>query len=136
MEIPGPFILAKTSPFLIIEPLVIFVIKAILSAPTITHISGAMLGGYDYGVHYWETDMWRERVEREYGINHDEALTLVEEAYQRIHNAVQRRSRLINPRSVIINVNFDELDLNLAIEQWLAQLGLDPNDHRVLEVIY
>jgi len=113
-----------------------FVRKVILAAPTITHISGAMLGGYNYGVHYWETDMWRERIEMEYGIPHDEAVTLVDEAYQRIHEAVQRRSLLINPESAILAVNFDEFALSSAVEQWLSQLGLDSNNHRVLEVIY
>lgn len=111
--------------------------RMINTAPTITHITGALLGGYNSGVHLIESDMWRERVEQEYGIPHEEAVQIVEGAYQRIHEAVQRRSRLINPNSTLIAVNFDELGLKDAIREWLAQIGLQgTDDHRVIEVIY
>jgi len=114
------------------------VIKRMIdTAPTITHISGALLGGYDSGIHLIESDMWRERIEQEYGIPHEEAVQIVEGAYQRIHKAIQRRSKLINPNSTLIAVNFDELGLNDAIREWLSQIGLEGvDDHRVIEVFY
>ena len=106
-------------------------------APTITHISGALLGGYESGVHLIESDMWRERIEKEYEVPHEEAVQIVKDAYQRIHEAVQRRSRLINPNSTLIAVNFDELGLREAIGKWLSQIGLaEADDYRVIEVIY
>lgn len=122
--------------------LVNFVRSALAIAPTITHISGALLGGHDVGVHYWETDMWRERLEKEYGLPQDEAEQAVFAAYQRIHEAVQRRSLLINPNSIILEVNFDELELPAAIKSWAASMNLylddldNINNYRVIEVIY
>ncbi len=118
------------------ELLANFARTSVSMAPTISHASGALLGGSDVNVHYWETDMWRERLEKEMGLDHAEAQKIVQDAYQRIHTIVQRRSSLINPNSTVLQVNFDELHLDPAIKRWAQTMGLDLNDHRVIEVIY
>ncbi|MFA5136319.1 MAG: hypothetical protein WC489_02905 [Patescibacteria group bacterium] len=106
-------------------------------APTITHASGALLGGYNRGVHLIETDMWAQRIAEDYGVPREEADQITQDAYRRIHDIVQRRSKLINPDSVLIPVNFDELGLPNAIEQWMESMGVpyDPS-FRVAEVIH
>ncbi len=106
-------------------------------APTITHASGALLGGYDRGVHLIETDMWAQRIAEDYGVPREEADQITQDAYRRIHDLVQRRSQLINPDSVLVPVNFDELGLPKAIEQWMESMGVpyDPG-FRVAEVIH
>lgn len=106
-------------------------------APTISHASGALLGGYDEGVHLIESDMWAERIWKDYGVPKEEAYQITEDAYRRIHEMVQRRSRLINPNSVLVEVNFDELGLPAAIQQWMEGMGVpyDPT-FRVAEVIH
>lgn len=105
-------------------------------APTITHLSGAMLTGQDWGIHYVESDMWTERLES-YGIPKEEAEELTREAYSRINEAVARRAKLINPDATIININFDDLNVSSAVEQWFAQAGIPHNpDFRVAEVMY
>ncbi len=116
--------------------LVDFAKTSVAMAPTVSHISGAMLGGYDVGIHYLETDMWTERLIKEFGITHAEAAPMILDAYHRIHDAVQRRSKLINPNSKILAVNFDELKLDPVINKWAVSMDLDLNDHRVIEVIY
>lgn len=105
-------------------------------APTVTHISGALLSGQDASVHYIESDMWAERLVS-YRIPKEKAQILIQDAYYRIHEAVARRAKLINPNATVIPVNFDELGLKKAIEEWFNQIGspYDPN-HRIAEVIY
>ncbi len=106
-------------------------------APTITHISGAMLGGQKEGtVHFNESDMWISRLVG-YGIPQDEAQQIVLGAYSRINEAVERRNKLINPLSTTIHVDFDELDLQPAIKSWFDEIGIryDPS-FRLSEVAY
>lgn len=113
------------------------VAKAIAEfAPTISHISGAMLTGQEAGVHYVESDMWAERL-ISYGIPQDEARDLVANAYERINAAVARRAKLINPDSTIINVNFDEMPIQEAVNRWFDRMKLayDPSV-RVVEVMH
>src|SRR3989344_248959 len=104
--------------------------------PTITHISGGILGGQDGLVHFNESDMWTEKLVS-YGIPKEEAQSIVSTSYERINHALDKRSRLINPRSVMLNINFDELDLNPNIKEWVERLGIPYNPvHRIQEVIY
>ncbi|HLD26716.1 MAG TPA: hypothetical protein VJB63_02055 [Patescibacteria group bacterium] len=118
------------------EYLTDFVRSSIDIAPTITHISGALLGGHTNAVHYIESDMWTEKI-TEYGVPQEEAHRIVNDAYERIHDAVARRTRLINPEATLIKVNFDELYLTQAIHKWFDSFGMlfDPR-YRVAEVIY
>jgi hypothetical protein len=105
-------------------------------APTITHISGAILGGHPQAVHYVESDMWASRI-ASYGIPVEEAQTITSEAYLRINEAIKRRAKLINPQSTYIDVNFDELGLPEAIGEWFRRLDLQyTGDHRIIEVIH
>lgn len=111
--------------------------KLVSLAPTITHLSGGLLGGYDQGVHLIEDDMWSERIWKEYGVPQEEAVQMTKDAYVRIHQALERRSKLINPDSVLVNVNFDELGLPGAIQSWMESMGMPYRpDFRVAEVIY
>lgn len=105
-------------------------------APTITHISGALLGGHTHAVHYIESDMWAEKI-TDYGVSPTEAYQIVNDAYERIHDAVSRRTLLINPEATLIPVNFDELDLTHALHEWFHTFDMvfDPS-YRVAEVIY
>ncbi len=105
-------------------------------APTITHASGAMLSGQDFGIHYVESDMWTQRI-ASYGMPEEESRQLIDEAYKRINEIVLRRAQLINPTARILNINFDEMPLQQAVESWFAELGIgyDPKT-RVAEVIY
>lgn len=110
--------------------------RMIEMAPTISHISGAMLTGQDESVHYVESDMWTERLVS-YGIPKEEATLLVRSAYDRINEAVARKAKLINPNAKIINVNFDEMSIQEAVRSWFNRLGIeyDPK-FRAIEVIY
>lgn len=105
-------------------------------APTITHISGALLSGQDVSVHYIESDMWAESLVS-YGISEEKAQILIQDAYDRIHEAVARRAKLINPNATMIPVDFDELGLRDTVAEWFNQIGTpyDPN-RRIAEVIY
>lgn len=105
-------------------------------APTITHISGALLSGQDASIHYIESDMWAERLVS-YGIPEEKAQILIQGAYDRIHEAVARRAKLISSNATVIPVNFDELGLKDAVAEWFDQIGTpyDPN-RRIAEVIY
>lgn len=118
------------------EYLTDFVQKLIDRSPTITHISGAILGGHSQAIHYIESDMWAKQVES-FGLPKEKAYKIVDEAYKRINEAVARRTQLINQKAVIIPVNFDELPLQEAIETWFDSLDLpfDPQ-YRIAEVIY
>ncbi len=105
-------------------------------APTITHISGGVLGGQDGLIHLNESDMWIDSLVK-YGMTLPEATERVTMAYQRINEALGRRSKLINPNSTILHINFDELNLNPAIQEWVEAVG-DNYDQskRIQEVIY
>lgn len=118
------------------EYLTDFVRQIIEMAPTITHISGAILGGHNHAVHYIESDMWTQRIEA-YGLPREEADILVHQVYERIHQGVTRYAKLINPASSLVPVNFDELFLPEAIQGWFTDIGLsfDPR-YRIAEVIY
>ncbi len=111
--------------------------KLVNLAPSITHASGALLGGQSEMVHLIESDMWASRLENEFGVPHDEAQTETKAAYERINEIVKRRSKLINPDSTVLSVNFDELGLPQALSEWFSQMGLpyDPS-FRIAEVIY
>lgn len=105
-------------------------------APTITHISGGVLGGQDALVHLIESDMWSDSLIK-YGLTRNEAIKLVNSAYDRINEALARRSKLINPNSKILLVNFDELGLNKPIQDWINSIGDVYNpENRIQEVIY
>lgn len=104
-------------------------------APTITHISGAILGGHDAGVHYDETDMWAEKI-TEFGVPKDESVRSVRAAYQRINEAVKRKSQLINPNAQMVNVDFDELNMKEGLRDWMNNVGEYNPQHRIFEVIY
>lgn len=110
--------------------------KMVNIAPTITHISGAILSGQDASVHLLETGMWAERL-TSYGIPEQETESLTDEAYKRINQAVARRAKLINPNAAVIPVNFDELPLKEAVGEWHAAIGTpyDPT-YRLSEVAY
>lgn len=104
-------------------------------APTISHVSGAVLSGQPATVHLIEDDMWAARI-TDYGVSEEEASARVSQAYQRINAAVARRAKLINPDAEVIQVNFDELDLKPALTNWFSELGIPyDSSHRVLEVI-
>jgi len=61
-------------------------------APTISHITGAILPAGEMGVHFIEDGLWGQRIEDEYGV--EDGRTKTTEAYQRIHAAVERRAKL------------------------------------------
>lgn len=114
-----------------------FVRGMISHAPTITHISGAMLGGQDVSVHLNESDMWEERIREEFGLAVDEAHREVARVYSDINDIVTRRTKLINPGATVFTVNFNELPLAVSIKNWFDVLGIpyDPK-FRIAEVMY
>ncbi|MBI3620165.1 hypothetical protein HY214_03430 [Candidatus Roizmanbacteria bacterium] len=79
--------------------------------------------------------MWIERL-ADYGIPLEEATQITNDAYARINQALLRKAKLVNPSANIINVNFDEVPLHQAIEEWMTNLGIqyDPTK-RITEVI-
>lgn len=109
--------------------------RLLAMAPTVTHATGAMLTGQDFSVHYWEDRLWSQRLEA-YGV--PDALAKTTAAYERIQGAMERRARLINPRTTVAVVNFDELRLDEGpLQEWFEQIGVpfDPN-FGIANVIY
>lgn len=107
-------------------------------APTISHVTGAILASGNFGVHFIEDGLWGQRIEDEYGVQNGRSKTT--QAYQRIHEAVERRAKLAsgNPNYQLIPVNFDELGLlEGPLERWFEEIGMpfDPN-FRIAQVLY
>lgn len=106
-------------------------------APTMTHISGGLtVTGQEAAVHFWESDMWIDRL-TQWGLPRDEARQRVLAAYERTHEAIARKARLINPDAQLIAVDFDELDIPAGIHEWFGTMDMewDPST-RVFEVLY
>jgi len=113
--------------------------EALLSlAPTISHITGAILPAGEMGVHFIEDGLWGQRIEDEYKV--EDGRTKTTEAYQRIHAAVERRAKLAtgNPEYRLYPVRFEELHLlEGPLQRWFEEMGLDfdPN-FGIAQVIY
>ncbi|MBI1869463.1 hypothetical protein HYS11_00655 [Candidatus Gottesmanbacteria bacterium] len=119
------------------EALANYARKLVEFAPTITHVSGAILSGQNYSVHLVESDMWANRLHNDFGIPLEEAEQMTKRAYERIDRAIERKAKLINGNAKFVHVNFDELDLQQAINRWLTRLQISyDSDHRVFEVVY
>lgn len=107
-------------------------------APTISHVTGAILATGNFGVHFIEDGLWGQRIEDEYRVQNGRSKTT--QAYQKIHEAVERRAKLASgdPNYQLIPVNFDELGLlEGPLERWFEEMGMefDPN-FRIAQVIY
>lgn len=107
-------------------------------APTISQVTGAILASGEFGIHFIEDGLWGQRIEDEYGVENGRIKTT--QAYQRIHEAVERRSKLAtgNPNYQLIPINFDELQLlEDPLQRWFEEIGMpfDPN-FRIAQVIY
>ncbi len=108
-------------------------------APTISHVTGAILAARGkIGAHFIEDGLWGQRIEGEYGLSN--GMKETKKAYWRIHEAVERRSKLAtgNQDYRLIPVNFDELKLlEGPLQRWFAEMGLDfdPN-FGIAQVMY
>lgn len=112
---------------------------ALSLAPTFTHVSGGVLapgGEITIGVHLIEDGLWGQRIEEEYGVPNGRQLT--KEAYGRIHDALERRAKLVNPQSRLIPVNFDELNLiKEPLPRWFDEIGIHfERNFGIAQVIY
>jgi hypothetical protein len=92
------------------------------AAPTASHISGAILSGAKHAVHYVESGLWTETADK-LGVPDPEAA--VQQAYDRINEAISRRAKLINPDSEMHFINFDDLHLPDAVQEWFDDIGLE-----------
>lgn len=104
-------------------------------APTFSHATGALLTGGRHGVHFIEDRLWASRL-TQWGLT--DAARKVRTAYDRIHAAVERRARLINPEVVLTAINFDELELRDGpIRRWFSEMGIeDDESFGIAEVLY
>ncbi|PIY68517.1 hypothetical protein COY90_05605 [Candidatus Roizmanbacteria bacterium CG_4_10_14_0_8_um_filter_39_9] len=113
-----------------------YILQITQMAPTMTHISGGVLGGQDDLIHLIESDMWTSLLQK-WGIPENEAIGLVDSAYSRINESLTRRSKLININSEVHSVNFDSLNLKKSVREWLHSMGMEWKENfRLMEVLY